>query len=61
MSTTYETDGPEFERDWHQEDKDNRAQGFDRDPEPPEDEPLLPGLDEDNDQPWGELSDEAPF
>lgn len=26
------------EPDWHQQDKDNRAQGMDRDPEPPEDD-----------------------
>ncbi|GAA0853243.1 hypothetical protein ACFQVD_26880 [Streptosporangium amethystogenes subsp. fukuiense] len=26
----------EYERDWHQEDKDDRAQGLDCEPEPPE-------------------------
>lgn len=41
MSAICETDGPEFERDWHQEDKDDRAQGLDRDDaEPPEEPPL---------------------
>lgn len=32
----------DYEREWHQEDKDDRAQGLDREPEPPEDgEPPL--------------------
>lgn len=34
-----------YERDRHQEDKDNRAQGYDREPDPPEDPPPL-DLDE---------------
>ncbi|MER7213545.1 hypothetical protein ABT340_41330 [Streptosporangium sp. NPDC000239] len=36
-----------YERDYRQEDKDNRAQGFDREPEPPEEyEPTPLDLDE---------------
>lgn len=56
---------PPYEPDWHQQDKDDRAQGMDREPEPPDDGvneyPEPPGPDDADDEPWGELSDTAPF